>query len=482
MKLFPTFFKPKKRAKAALDSTRPNPITASYYIGAHGGPASSTFDRNTRQQAQNYCESEFLNDTTLFGACLKAASLTVGVGATLKILGPYRQYQAQPLADLESKCQFLEAEWSYYAKQTGLWQLIRLIPKELIYHGEIFLRKTKHTQIEEGFVYHLIRPERVGNPYSFIGDPFVFDGIRYNTNDGSGVPVCYYIKREYVNPVQNSIEYEEVPADQIIHLFSPILPEQRRGIPPFQSALGKIAQMRQLVRAELTAMTNAAKLGVIFSTTNEEILTTASDAGALIGKHGGETIEIPDGGLFCPPGYTPTAMDPKHPSAQFEAVKKLIGADIGATIGLGSGKINNSHEGYNYSSSKMDAQVDQVHAEVTQDLISSGVLDVIFEDWLEAFADIDPVADEFLQAARIPERVKRKWLWPAPKSLDPLKDAQTDDIRLKNGTTTYAEVYSKERKDSVEELGQWQREKEQVLVNEPDNTNQAPINEDEAPQ
>lgn len=455
---------PQRSAASQLDSTRLADRTRNwnYYALATGGPTSLRFDRATRQLAQNLCEYEYLNDTTLFGACLKASALTVGVGPTLKILGPFLPYGAEAPADLEKKAEHLEAEWEYYARQTRLWSLIRLIPRELVYHGEIFLRRFPHPQIEEGFRYELVRPERVGNPYEFTTDPAVFDGIRFSADDGSGVPLAYYVRREYVNPVRNSYEYEEVPADEMIHLFTPILPEQWRGVPPFQSGLPKIAQMRQLVKAELTAMTNAAKLGIIFTTSNPDVLAAASDNQQLTGYDGGQTFEIPDGGVFAPPGYEPKTSDPKHPSAQFAEVKRIMASDVGATIGLGNGKINNDHSSYNYSSSKMDAQVDNVVVEVTQDEISANILDVIFNDWLDALANVDPVADEFLLAARIPERVKRSWLWPQPKTLDPLKDAQAEDIQLKNGSITLDEIYSRRRKDAKEELAKWKAERAEL--------------------
>lgn len=448
-----------RSAAAQLDSTS---LAAhkqwNYYANATGGPATVRFDRATRQLAQNLCEYEYLNDTTLFGACVKAAALTVGVGATLKILGPSLPFGAPALGDQERKCQHLEGEWEYYARQTRLWKLIRLIPRELIYHGEVFLRRFPST-IEEGFRYELIRPERIGNPYEFTTDPAVFDGIRYSADDGSGEPTAYYVREEFVNPVKNLYEYEEVPAADMIHLFTPVLPEQLRGIPPFQSGLPKIAQMRQLIKAELTAMTNAAKLAIIFTTDNPDILAAASDNQQLSGYEGGQAFEIPDGGVFAPPGYEPKTSDPKHPSAQFAEVKRIMAADVGSTIGLGNGKINNDHSSYNYSSSKMDAQVDNVVVEVTQDEISANILDVIFNDWLDRLADFDPVADEFLMTARIPERVRRSWLWPQPKTLDPLKDAQAEDLQLKNGSITLEEIYSRRRKDAREEIAKWQSER-----------------------
>lgn len=461
-----------RSAAAALDSTAISDRAAAYYAFAHGGPADVTLDRSTREIAQHRCEYEYLNEVTLYGACLKAAALSVGVGPALKIDGPRLAFGETAPADQLAKCQYLETLWADWCKDVKLRRLLQLLPMELIYHGEIILRKVADGTTTEGFKYVAIRPERLGNPFACTQDECVYDGIRFDRPGDGASPICYYILKESVNPIHVTYEYEEVPACDIIHVFSPMLPQQHRGCPSVQSGLPRLAQLRQLIRATLDAAINAAKYSIFLHTDNQDLIeafsgVTDADGQPAIKAYLGSGTGLyrqgmNDGVIFAPPGYSATVTDPKHPSSTFDTFKKVITADIGAGLGLGSGKINNDHSAYNFSSAKMDMQIDNTIIEMVQATLGDDVLDPIFEQWLDTVAEVDQIADEFLLRARVPERVRHEWLWPEPKSIDELKSAQADDIRLKNGSTTLRAIYSRERKDYADQIAQWEAERSRV--------------------
>ena len=458
--------KPGKRktriAAAQLDSTRPNPVQDRYYVLAQSGPADLVLDRYTREVAQNRCESAFLNETTIFGACLKASALVIGVGPLLELTGISLPFGVLPPEKLHEKLEYLEELWSEFSDGIGLDEILRLAVMEDIYHGEVILRKIADPESEPGFRFVLIRPERLGNPYQYVADPCVYDGIRFDREDDSGRPTHYYILKEYINPINTSFEYEEIPADEIIHFFSPILPGQHRGLPPLQSALPRIAQLRQLIKASLTAATNAAKLNIVFKTDNQDILEAISRRSAIDVYPSLKCVDIEDGGIFAPPGYEPVFTDAKHPTAEFGNFKKVISADIGSTIGMGSGKINNDHSGYNYSSAKMDYRTDDVIVQIKQRRIGQMILNPIFEDWIEEISAYDWIASELLGFCGSVKKIKRKWLFPEPRSIDEEKDARADEIRLRTGTITREEIFSRDRKDACSEMTKWGEEQKKV--------------------
>lgn len=444
--------------RAKLDSVKITDRNIEYYSGLQNTPADVTLDRGSRERAQMMCENEFVNDVVVYGSCVKINALTVGVGPILKITGVTKSYKTPNLEDLKEKCQYLEKKWDLFTKRIKLVDKLQLYSMSSIYHGEVFFRKVPTNYPGVPFDYVFIRPDRVGNPFEFVSDPCVYDGIRFDCSEDGAKPVCYYIRKEYINPNLNYYDYEEVSENEIIHIFDHILPQQHRGLPSMQSALPRIAQLKQLVSSTLTAMDNAAKLGVIFHTDNEMILSSTK-----IKPADKRFIDIPQGGMIAPLGYEPTVVDPKHPVAGFEYVKKIITADIGGTLGIGSGKVNNDHSPYNYSSAKMDEQIDNSIIEMRQAKMSRDFLDVVFDDWLTEISENDEVARELLYYSAVPELIERRWCFPEPKSLDVLKDAQADDVRLKNGTTTRAEIYAKRRKDSVEEIDQWINEQNQII-------------------
>ena len=99
----------------------------------------------------------------------------------------------------------------------------------------------------------------------------------------------------------------------------------------------------------------------------------------------------------------------------------------------------------------MDEQHDAVIVAVRQKKIANSFLNVVFNDWLTEFATRDEVAEEFLDVAGAPEQIARRWLFPSPRSIDRLKDAQADSIELENNTITLEEIAARRGLD-LEEL------------------------------
>ena len=130
--------------------------------------------------------------------------------------------------------------------------------------------------------------------------------------------------------------------------------------------------------------------------------------------------------------------------------KKTIAADVGSTLGIGSGKTNNDHSAYNFSSAKMDEQIDAVVIAVRQKKLATDFLDVVFNDWLNELAARDAVASEFLDRASAPENVERRWLFPSPRSIDRLKDAQADELEIGLGTITREMILARRGLDAEE--------------------------------
>lgn len=450
---------------AALDSTATSERTADYYRDAVNESATETFDRSTREIAQARGQHEFLNDPTFYGACQKIAALTCGNGAALKIDGPYLQYGETRQEEDELKAQYLERLFRRFADSIDLLASCRLLETELLYHGEAFLRKVEACDTVDGFNYVFIRPERIADPPGVAYDPQVNDGVLYDRSDDAARPIAYYVQREFVNPWLETLEYDLVPAGEIIHIFNRIIPQQRRGIPEIQSALGLIRELKLIRHLEIQAVKNSAKTAVILHSDAPQLVDMASrpnEEGEIAlprpGRQPGADIE----GIFvAPPGYAPTFGDAKHPASGYDQFKKVITADVGSTLGIGSGKANNDHSSYNFSSAKMDEQVDATVTSVRQRKIANEFLDVVFNDWLVELATRDRVADEFLTRAGAPEAVERRWLFPAMRSIDRLKDAQADEMELRLGTMTREMILARRGLDAEEVARQQYREMKQ---------------------
>ena len=357
--------------QAALDSTAINPRVADYYRDAINESAAETFDASTRAIAQARGQHEFLNDPLFYGACAKIAALTCGRGPALTIDGPFLPFGSTRDKTDEIKAQYLERLFRRFATAIDLLSACRLLETELLFHGEAFIRKVSSRQTVDGFNYVFIRPERVNDPPGVSFDPLVNDGVVYNRPDDAAEPVAYYVQKENLNPWQERTEYEIIPAGEILHIFNRIIPQQRRGVPEVQSALGLIRELKLIRHLEIQAVKNAAKTAVILHSDAPQVIDAAmipnADGIVPLPKPGGRSgYELPDGLFVAPPGYAPTFGDAKHPASGYDSFKKILAADVGASLGIGSGKANNDHSSYNFSSAKMDEQVDATVVSVRQ--------------------------------------------------------------------------------------------------------------------
>lgn len=468
MKLF-NFIKKKKRARrvaaAALDSTAQNWKTADYYRDATNESAAETYDSTTREIAQARGLMEYLNDPLFYGACQKISALVCGSGAALKIEGPVLGYGTDVLDDVGGKAQYLERAFRRFADGIELLELMRMLQTSLLFHGEAFIRKIRTDETIERYKYVFIRPERVTDPPGVGTDPRVNDGILYDGEDDGAEPIGYYIRKEGVNPLTNYIEYTLVPKGEIIHVFNRIVPQQRRGIPEIQTALGIIREIKQLRGLEIQAVKNAAKTSVILTTDADPIVDAAYSGEEIdVPAPGPSGGELPDGVFIARPGYQPTFGESKHPATGFNDFKKALAADVGAALGIGSGKANNDHSPYNFSSAKMDEQHDAIIVQVRQKKLANSFLNVVFNDWLLEFSERDAIAAEFLDAAGAPEQVGRRWLFPSPRSIDRLKDAQADAVELANNTITLEEIAARRGVDLEELLIERGRELRQIAA------------------
>lgn len=437
-----------RSARAMLDSTATNPTTVDYYLDAVGENAAQTFDRYTRETAQARGQFEFLNDPLFYGAAVKIAALVCGSGVALKIDGILSRQNEQPVDG--AGLQYLEDIFAQYSNDINLLDDMRLIVQELLYHGEAFVVKRKSQTTVEGFKYLFIRPERVSDPFGTSTEPRQLDGILYDNDGDDAEPIGYFIQREPLNPVLITAPvWDFVPAGEVVHIFNRILPQQRRGVPEIQTALGLIREIKLLKEQEIAAVKNAAKASVILRTSDQELVDAYLDSQETRQAYApGRRGDLPQGLYVAPPGYEPIFGDSKHPATGFDAFKKVLAADVGGVLGIGSGKANNDHSAYNFSSAKMDEQIDATLVSVRQKTLASSFLDVVFNDWITELSVRDSTARALLDAAGAPEFIVRRWLFPQPRSIDRLKDAQADEIELRNNTITVEEIAARRGKDA----------------------------------
>ena len=114
--------------------------------------------------------------------------------------------------------------------------------------------------------------------------------------------------------------------------------------------------------------------------------------------------------------------------------------------------------GYNYASGRLDHQTYFKSIRVDQAFMASRVLDRALAAWMREYAVL--TRNTVLLRALPPHQ----WFWDGFEHVDPAKEANAQETRLKNHTTTLAHEYAKQGLDWEGELRQ--RAKEMALMKE----------------
>jgi capsid protein len=155
-------------------------------------------------------------------------------------------------------------------------------------------------------------------------------------------------------------------------------------------------------------------------------------------------------------------MKPEQPTNNFPDFMRSIIVQIGRAFRLPANVSLGDSSGYNYASGRLDKQ--EYHKSIIniQNQMGIQILDRIFFDfWLTEAALIPGMMGLNTGAAKMIRQMSAlEWYWDGFEHVDPVKEANAQNIRLANKTTTYKDEYAKAGKDWREQFKQAANEKQ----------------------
>jgi capsid protein len=109
--------------------------------------------------------------------------------------------------------------------------------------------------------------------------------------------------------------------------------------------------------------------------------------------------------------------------------------------------------GYNYASGRLDHQSYDRSIEIDRSDIAQDVLDRLKDEWLKEYAQRKSLSKD-----QIAELTSHEWHFAGRGHVDPTKEANADNVRLANWTTTEALYWARQGKDGKRERKQRIRE------------------------
>jgi len=402
-----------------------------------------------RRTIRNRARYEALNNAYLAGICDTVANDVIGTGPRIQL--------NTGAPELDTVVERAFARWCnrvYFADK------LRTMRRSKLIDGESFLQFVTNRSLPYDDVQldlRLIEAEMIATPIGLYvpnttPEGSIVDGLEF---DEDGNVVAY--KRLKYHPGSNymisNFEFDRIEARYIVHWFKRLRPAQHRGLSEVASALRLFADMRRYTSAVIAAAETAADFAAF--------LKTNAPAADVAEVDPWQSVEIQKRAMVTlPDQWEVQQLKAEQPTSTYGMFKREILNEVGRSLGLPYNMTALDSSDYNYSSGRLDDQLWRANVAVERHELRCTVLDRVFLAW----------ADEASEVGLIPTGAGRiadwewTWAWDGKDHVDPLKEANATEVRLRTNTTTLAAEYARQGKDWAVQIAQ--RSKEIAVLRE----------------
>jgi lambda family phage portal protein len=293
----------------------------------------------------------------------------------------------------------------------------------------------------------LVEAEMVATPTELMSQTItpegnVVDGVEF---DQIGNVVAYQVLSYHpgANFRVNTLDFRRVPAAQMVHWFQASRPGQHRGVPQVAPALKLFGQLRRYTEAVIAAAETAADLAAFIHSNSPAAEVDEVDAFAALEIQKRTLTTLPE-------GWDISQLKAEQPTTQYPAFVRAILGEIARCLQLPYNVAALDSSSYNYASGRMDHQVHAMNQRVERDQLERTMLDRVLAAWV----------NEASLAGILPEGMPPfsewnwGWVWDGKDHVDPGKEANAAETRLRTLTTTLASEYARQGKRWDVELRQ----------------------------
>lgn len=306
-----------------------------------------------------------------------------------------------------------------------------------------------------GFALQLIDPRQLDvdkNEDNLADGHFIRFGIEFNKY---GKPLKYFLKtREDGYYQQIGQPYNEIKAENLIHLFIPQYINQKRGIPWLSGILMRSNMLNGFEEAAVEhARVGACQMGFITSNDPDEYEGEDEEEETMIQA-------APASFHKLPPGYDVKKFDPAYPNGEFDAFSKSILRSISAGLNVGYADLTGDLTQVNFSSLRHGVIDTREVWKGLQEWFKSSFVEEVHEAWLKysLLAGKISCGSGYLKPERIDKYrevtwTMRRWQW-----VDPVKDVNSAAISVANGFRSRSNVIREQGYDPDEVWAEIEKE------------------------
>ncbi len=434
--------------RAAYENARTTEDNSRYWQSVDYLSANASNTAEVRRMLRMRSRHEVSNNPFLYGILNGNADDLIGTGPTLQILTPDAAYNRL--------VERLWSEWCAEVDYVGKLKTMKLA-KEMDGEGFNLFKTVLDLESPVKLYPCDVEAEQFASPMlSGQFTPDMIDGVKLHPITKQ--PVSYQVLRSHPGDMfaMNAGQFvaDTVNAQNVVHWYRKVRPQQIRGVPVFTSSLDLFAELRAFRKAVLTNAQIAASMTAVLETDTPEF-----------DPEGGGTTLKPfskapiDRGMFTylPAGTKMQGFDPKHPQTTYEMFQeKVLGESIRPlryplNLALGTS------QKFNFSSAKLDFLDYRNSLSNEREECSRTVLVKTFREWY-----LEAVLSGVIPAYKGLALPPHEWHWPGFESIDVAVDSAADAQRIAAGQLTLREYWGRRGYDWRDVLKQLSAEKKEI--------------------
>jgi capsid protein len=399
------------RHEAAISTTSSD----NHFAYADTMDARASLSPEVRRKLRMRMRYEAENCSWLSGMLSTAANHIIGNGPKLQVL-----VEDRAAADR------LEAAWMEYSEAIQFSGLLKTLCRSDWCDGEVVgLRVRADLHPDFQVMPRLYEADQLADPFQKIGDPYIEDGVRIDSE--SGLPTEYHILDAHPgsNVYLSTLSGEWHKASDVIHTFRADRPGQLRGVSRGAAGLIDLATLRRFERATVRAAENAAR--------NAETIESAAGAGSAVSEQPDfAQIDLPDSGaMFLPKGWSRTSFKPEHPGTTYEMFVRAQLTKFARCYGMPYHIALGSSRESNYSSAILDqtiAWVAEVQSE--QKRFERQAVEKVFRWFLDEAVLAGGRYRGILDGLPAISEIPHVWQWDPPPTGDEQDRVEAAEARV----------------------------------------------------
>lgn len=410
--------------KAKYDAAQTTTENTRHWANADSYGPNASLDSSVRRTIRSRARHEVQNNTYAGGMVRTLANDTIGTGPRLQSLTEDKEANTQ-----------IEAAFDSWATSIRLAEKLRTMRMAKAVDGEAFASLFTNVPLRNPVKLD-IQPheaEMIASPMMAMQAGSLADGILF---DDFGNVTAYLLLRTHPGEygIQDETGADTVPARAMLHLFNCERPGQHRGCSEIASALPLYAQLRRYTLAVIRSAESAAMFSWLLK-------TQQSPSDMELGDEW-ETLETERGmGTVLPAGYEMQQLKAEQPTTMYEAFKRCIIAEIARCLSMPYNVAAGDSSGYNYSSGRLDHKTYYRSIGVEREFFTVSAIDPLYVAWWEEARLIGGLLPESVRKFELPP--PHVWRWDGDEHVDPVKESNATETRLRIGITSYPDECGK---------------------------------------